>query len=80
MLTIKQAVVESGYSATQLRRLSRNGKLVTLGQGTEWRIDERNLPRKPSAVAPRLGTLHVVGAKAEQVVRESVGATNGTPR
>ena len=80
LLTMDRAVTESGYSAAQLRRLGREGKLIAIGHGSAWRISRRNLPRKPCAVAPRTGKLHVEGAKAEQVVRESVGASNGTPR
>ena len=80
LLTQAQAAEESGYTQQQLRRLAKLGKIRAAGGGRGWRIARRDLPRKPSAVARGLTKPHLLGAKAEQVVRESAGASNGTPR
>ena len=80
LLTQSEAVQESGYTMQQLRRLAKEGKLLSSGRGRGWRVARRDLPRRPSLVAPPPTKPHLLGAKAEQVVRESAGASNGTPR
>ncbi len=80
LLTMEQAEVASGYSREQLQRLAREGKLRATGKGSQWRVARRDLPRKASVVAQRGDASHVPGAKAEQVVRDSVGASNGIPQ
>lgn len=46
-LTAEEAAAESGYSADHLRRLARQGKVPTAGDGGRLRIERRHLPRKP---------------------------------
>lgn len=79
-LTLAQAAAASGYSPAHLRRLARDGIIPASGRGRAWRIARRGLPVKPSAVAPIVPPLQLLGAKAEQVVRDSAGVSNGTPR
>jgi hypothetical protein len=79
-LTLEAAADWSGFSARHLRRRIRDGTLRATGRGDTLRILRDELPRKASTVAPRRVEPHLVGAKAEQVVRDSVGTSNGTPR
>jgi hypothetical protein len=79
-LTLAQASEISGYSAAQLRRLARHGKLMASGHGKSWRIARSDLPIKATAVAPRRESLHVHRAKAEQGVRKRVDVNQTTPR
>lgn len=78
-LTLAQAVTESGYSPAHLRRLSREGIIQASGRGSAWRILRRSLPVKPSQVAAPVARVHLLGAKAEQVVRASAGVSRETP-
>jgi hypothetical protein len=80
LLTLGQASEISGYSAAQLRRLAKQGKLIASGRGRSWRIARADLPVKASAVAPRCEPLHVHRAKTGQDVRERVGLNHKTPR
>lgn len=80
LLSIADAALRSGFTATHLRRLISSGKLMAHGSGRARVVRLGDLPRKPSAVAPIAPPLHLLGAKAEQVVRDSAGVSNGTPR
>jgi hypothetical protein len=78
-LTLAQAVVESGYSPAHLRRLTREGVIQASGRGRAWRIARRSLPVKPGQVAASVARVHLLGAKAEQVVRASAGVSRESP-
>lgn len=78
-LTLAEAAAESGYSAAHLRRLARQGIILASGRGRAWRIVRRSLPVKPSQVAAPAARVHLLGAKAEQVVRASAGASRESP-
>ena len=79
-LTIAETVAETGYGAAHLRKLLREGKIVGTGRGRALRIRRRGLPKKPGVVAPEGSRLHVLGANAEQVVRDVAGTSKGMPR
>lgn len=46
-LTAREAAAETGYSPEHLRRLAREKKLPTVGDGGRVRFERRHLPRKP---------------------------------
>ena len=75
LLTMAGAVAASGYTAQQLRRLVAHGKLRSHGTGRTRLFARGDLPKKPGVVAPVAVRPHLVGATAEQVVRDRVGAT-----
>lgn len=79
-LSIAEAAEYSGFSAAHIRRLVATGKLRSEGDGHARRVRRGNLPRKAQTLAPAATTLHVLPAKAEQAVRDSVGVSKGTPR
>lgn len=74
-VSIGQAAAFSGYSKQYIRRLIRSGQLPAEGEGKTRRVRLRDLPRKPVAVATANAKLHLLGATAEQAVRESVGSS-----
>lgn len=74
-ILIGQAPAFSGYSKQHIRRLIQSGQLPAEGEGRARRVLLRALPRKPAAVATPNAELHLLGATAEQAVRESVGAS-----
>lgn len=79
-LTLAQAATVSGYSPAHLRRLAREGAIPATGRGRTWRIARRCLPVKARQVAASAAGVHLLGAKAEQVVRTSVNVSRETSR
>lgn len=79
MLSISEAALRSGFTATHLRRLIKSGKLTAHGSGRDRVVRRGDLPRKPNAVAPIVPPLQLLGAKAEQVVRASAGVSRESP-
>lgn len=51
LLDLRQASIESGYSADHLGRLVRDGKLPNAGRRNAPRIRRADLPRRPEQVA-----------------------------
>lgn len=74
-ISIPQAAAFSGYSKQHIRRLIQSGQLAAVGEGKARRVRLGTLPRKPIAVATANPELHLLGATAEQAVRESVGTS-----
>ncbi|MEK7247377.1 MAG: helix-turn-helix domain-containing protein [Chloroflexota bacterium] len=79
LVTVAEAAKVSGYSAQHLRRLVSKGQLAAERDERGIVIRRRALPKRPSLVAPEPPRLHVVGAKAEQVVRASAGVSRESP-
>jgi len=78
-LTLAQAAAVSGYSPAHLRRLASRGVISASRRGRAWRIARSSLPVKPSQVARANSRVHLLGAKAEQVVRASAGVSRESP-
>ena len=74
-VSIAEAATFSGYSKQHIRRLIQSGQLAAQREGKERRVRLHDLPRKPVPVAKATAELHLLGATAEQAVRESVGAS-----
>ncbi len=79
LLSISEAAQRSGFTATHLRRLIQHGRLSVKGKGRDRVVRLGDLPRKPSAIAPKTPPLQLLGAKAEQVVRASAGVSSESP-
>ena len=79
-LTVAEAAEYSGFSAAHIRRLVNDGKLSANGRAHARRVRRGDLPRKPRVLASAAPNMHVLPAKAEQAVRESVGVSKGIPR
>lgn len=74
-VSLPQAAAFSGYSKQHIRRMINGGQLRAVGERKARRVRLRDLPRKPVPVAIADTELHLLGATAEQAVRESVGAS-----
>jgi excisionase family DNA binding protein len=74
-VSITEAATLSGYSKQHIRRLIQSGQLAAQREGKERQVRLHDLPRKPVPVAKAMAELHLLGATAEQAVRESVGAS-----
>lgn len=74
-VSIAEAAAISGYSQQHIRRLIQSRQVEVKGEGKRRRVCANSLPRKPSPLPTVNRKLHVIGATAEQAVRESVGAS-----
>lgn len=74
-LSVSEAVDYSGYTEQSIRRMIRQRRLESKGKGKSRLVLKTGLPRRLKGVAATLPRPHLLGAKAEQTVRESVGAS-----
>jgi hypothetical protein len=74
-LSVSEAVDYSGYTEQSIRRMIRQRRLDSKGKGKSRLVLKSGLPRRLPGVAAALPCPHLLAAKAEQTVRESVGAS-----
>lgn len=74
-LSVSEAVEYSGYAEQSIRRMIRQGRLKSKGKGKRRMVLKSGLPRRLAGVAATLPRPHLLPAKAEQTVRESVGTS-----
>ena len=79
-LSLRQAAIESGYSADYLGRLVRSGVIPNAGRPKAPRILRKNLPRKASALRHAHQRLTLKGADRWQIARSVVESEKGLPR
>ena len=80
LLPLGPAAKESGYSASHLGRLIREGRLPNLGKPHAPRVRRADLPRKPAALRSSGSPLHLLGVGPAQVARSIVTPEMGGSR
>ncbi len=79
-LNLRQAAIESGYSADYLGRLVRSGEIPNAGGPKAPRILRKHLPRKASGLRHTHQPLTLIGTDRGQIARSVVESEKGLPR